>query len=296
MKKLLMIVNPYAGRQAAQSSLFSVIERCDAAGYNVEVHPTRGRAAVIDLVKTRANEFDLIVCCGGDGTLNEVVTGLMATETRPPLGYIPMGTTNDFATTLGIPKMPVEAAERMLKGGDYPFDVGVFNDRYFTYVAAFGAFTEVSYQTPQPLKNVLGHAAYLLEGAKRIPDIKPQRVRIEHDNGVLEDDYIFGSISNSTSVAGLIKLKGNKVSLQDGKFELMLIKNPHDITKLTNIVTSLITQDFDEKSDKYVKFIHTSKAIIDTPYGMTWTTDGEDGGRQTHVEIGIRPLAITLKN
>jgi len=293
MKKLLMIVNPFAGRQLAKSTIFSVIDRCDGAGYNVEVHPTRGRAAVVDLIKTRAHEFDLIICCGGDGTLNEVVTGLMACENRPRLGYIPMGTTNDFATTLNIPKTPVEAIERVLSGRDYAFDVGRFNDRYFTYVAAFGAFTEVSYQTPQPLKNVLGHAAYLFEGARRIPEIKPQRVRIEHDGGIDEDDYIFGSISNSTSVAGLIKLKGNRVSLQDGKFELMLIKNPHDITKLTNIATNLITQDFD---DKYVKFIHTSKVVIDTPYGMTWTTDGEDGGRQTHVEIDICPLAITLKN
>ena len=260
MKKLLMIVNPFAGRQLAKSTIFSVIDCCDAAGYDVEVHPTRGRQAVIELVRKRANEFDLVLCCGGDGTLNEVVTGLMACEKRPHLGYIPMGTTNDFATTLNIPKMPLEAVKRVLKGRDYAFDVGRFNDRYFTYVAAFGAFTEVSYQTPQSLKNVLGHAAYLLEGAKRIPDIKPQRVRIEYDGGILEDDYIFGSISNSTSVAGLIKLKGNRVSLQDGKFELMLIKNPHDITKLTNIASNLITQDFD---DKYVKFIHTSKVVIE---------------------------------
>lgn len=292
MKKLLMIVNPCAGRQGAKSAVFNLIDRCDEAGYDVEVHPTRGHNTASELVKKRGEEFDLILCCGGDGTLNETVTGLMQCEKRPCLGYIPMGTTNDFATTLGIPKYPTEAVERVLSGKDYPFDVGRFNDRFFTYIAAFGAFTEVSYQTPQSLKNSLGHAAYLLEGARRLPEIKPMRVRIEHDGGVAEDDYIFGSISNSTSVAGLIRLKEDRVCLQDGKFELMLIKNPHDITKLTTIATNLIKQEFD---DEYVRFIHTSRAVIDTPSGMTWTLDGEDGGLQTHVEIENCHLAITLK-
>jgi YegS/Rv2252/BmrU family lipid kinase len=291
MKKLLLLVNPFAGRQTGRNAVFDLVDRCDAAGYQVEVHPTRGREDTVRLLSARAGEFDLVLCCGGDGTLNETVSGLMGSAVRPPLGYIPAGTTNDFASTLGIPREPAAACERALYGKAFAFDVGRFNEKFFTYIAAFGAFTEVSYQTPQTMKNTLGHAAYLLEGIRRLPEIRPQRVHITYDGGELEDDYIFGAVSNSTSVAGVLRLSEEKVSLSDGKFEVMLIKNPHDIVALNGIIANLLTQNYD---DRYVSFFHTTRAVIDTPDGMTWTLDGESGGNQTHVEIENCHCAVQL--
>ncbi len=291
MKKLLLLINPSAGRQAGKNALYDLVDRCDGAGYLVEVHPTRSRSAAAKLLKERAGEFDVVLCCGGDGTLNETVTGLMSCEKKPLLAYVPAGTTNDFAATLGIARDPAAACADALAGHPFAFDVGRFNDRYFTYVAAFGAFTEVSYQTPQTLKNALGHTAYILEGIRRLPEIRPRRVRIEYDGGVLTGDYIFGAVSNSTSVAGVLRLKEEKVSLSDGKFEVMLIRNPHDIVQLNGIITNLLTQNYD---DQYVSFFHTTRAVIESPEGMTWTLDGEDGGLQTRVEIENCHQALRL--
>jgi len=291
MKKLLLLINPAAGRQGGKSIAFDLIDRCDAAGYDVEVHPTRGPGRTAAFVRERAGEFDRVFCCGGDGTLNEVVTGLMGCEGRPPLGYIPAGTTNDFASTLGIPRESAAACDRALAGEPFRFDVGRFNERYFTYVAAFGAFTEVSYQTPQPLKNALGHAAYVLEGVRRLGELHPQHVRIAYDGGMLEGDYIFGAVSNSTSVAGMLRLDEERVNLSDGKFEVMLIRNPYDIGQLSGIVANLLARQYDEQ---FVHFFHTTRAVIDTPDGLTWTLDGEDGGRQTHVEIENCHRALEL--
>ena len=291
MKKLLLMINPAAGRQTGKSSAYEIIDRCDAAGYDVEVHPTRSFERTRSLIKERGEEFSAVFCCGGDGTLNQVVSGLMELDNPPPLGYIPAGSTNDFASTLGIPREPAAACERALSGAPQGFDVGRFNSRYFTYVAAFGAFTEVSYQTSQALKNVLGHAAYILEGLRRVTEIRPQHVRISYDGGIAEGDYIFGAVSNSTTVAGLLRINEEKVSLSDGQFEVMLIKNPHDVAQLNGVVQNLLSQQYD---DRYVSFFHTRRAIIDTDEGMTWTLDGEDGGMQTHVEIENLHCAVQL--
>ena len=291
MKKLLLLVNPFAGRQAGKAAAFDLADLCDASGYCVEIHPTRGREETCRLLAERAGEFDLVLCCGGDGTLNETVSGLMCCEKRPPLAYVPAGTTNDFASTLGIPRDWNAACAAALAGTPFAFDVGRFNERYFTYIAAFGAFTEVSYQTPQTLKNALGHTAYILEGLRRLPEIRPRRVRITFDGGTLEDDYIFGAVSNSTSVAGMLRLDKETVSLNDGKFEIVLVKNPHDIVELNGIITSLLAKNYENKN---IRLFHTTHAVIESADGMAWTLDGEDGGVQTRAEIENCHQAIEL--
>lgn len=291
MKKLLLLINPSAGRMTGRHIVFDLVDRADFAGYSVEVRPTRDIDNTKKYLYRNGKNFDLIVCCGGDGTLNATVSGLMRLKEKPNLGYIPSGSTNDFAKTLNLSKDPVTALDSILKGKKYKIDIGSFNDSYFTYIAAFGAFTEISYQTPQNLKNAIGHAAYILNGIKSLPDIKPQRVKITCDAGTFEDDYLYGSISNSTSVAGLVKLDKSKVNLSDGKFELMLIKNPHDILQLGQIIDDLLSQRY---VSPFVKFVSIKEALIETPGGVAWTLDGEDGQVQTRVKISNNHKAITL--
>lgn len=284
MKKLLLLINPSAGRMTGKHVVFDLVDRADFAGYCVEVKPTRDAENIKKYLVKYGEDFDLIICCGGDGTLNATISGLMRLKKKPNLGYIPAGSTNDFAKTLNLSKDPVVAIYNILKGKKYKIDVGSFNDSYFTYIAAFGAFTEISYQTPQNLKNAIGHAAYILNGIKALPDIRPQRVKIICDAGTFEDDYLYGSISNSTSVAGLVKLDEKKVDLSDGKFELMLIKNPHDILQLGQIIDDLLSQKY---ASPFVKFVSIKEAIIETPDGVAWTLDGEDGQVQTRVKIRV---------
>ncbi len=230
-KNLLFILNPNAGKGEIRSKAVRILQLFSSAGYDVLVSPTSRAGEIPEIIQRRANGVDLVVCCGGDGTLNETVTGLMKLDPRPPLGYLPAGTVNDFASSLGISKDLEGAAQAVLSGSPVDVDIGRFGEQYFTYVAAFGAFTEVSYQTPQQSKNVFGRTAYVLEGLKRLTSLKSYQASIEYDSGTCQGDYLFGMISNSSSVGGLKLLDDAQISMNDGMFEVILIQKPDSLTE-----------------------------------------------------------------
>ena len=283
-RKLMLIVNPAAGSGAYKRDFADALLTFSQGGVCATVFFTRGRGDATELARDHARDYDLAACIGGDGTLSEVMAGLMQHQDPPALGYIPMGTANDVATTLGIPKNnTVAAAQRILGGTPRPFDVGGFGENeYFAYIAAFGAFTEVSYATPQDQKKALGHLAYVLQGAMALPKIEACHTRVEYDDGVVEADLVYGSMSNSTSVAGIVKLPEEMVSLGDGMSELVLVKDPGSVLDLAELADSVLSRRFD--SDKLL-ILHTKKArfTFDTP--VPWTRDGEDGG--LHQEITL---------
>ena len=283
-RKLMLIINPVAGRGGYKLNLGEALQLLDKGGFRTSLFFTGQRGDATRFAAEHAGEYDTVACVGGDGTLSEVMAGLMQIQDPPPLGYFPMGTANDVATTLGLPKNDVVgAARRLLSGQPHPFDVGGFGqDGYFAYIAAFGAFTEVSYATPQNQKKVLGHLAYVLQGAMALPKIEACHTRVEYDDGVIEADLVYGSMSNSTSVAGIVKLPEEMVSLGDGMSELVLVKDPGSVLDLAELADSVLSRRFD--SDKLL-ILHTKKAhfTFDTP--VAWTRDGEDGG--SHQEITL---------
>ena len=276
-RKLLLIVNPAAGRGAYKLDFADALHTLGLGGYHTTVCFTASRGDATELARDYASGYDTIACVGGDGTLSEVMAGLIQLPSPPPLGYIPMGTANDVATTLGIPKNDtVNAARRILEGTARPYDVGGFGaDAYFAYIAAFGAFTEVSYATPQNQKKVLGHLAYVLQGAAALPKIEVYPTRVEYDDGVVEANLVYGSMSNSTSVAGIVHLREEMVHLGDGVSELVLVKDPGTVIGLGEIVDSVLSRRFD--SDKLI-ILHTKKAHFTFEKPVAWTRDGEDGG------------------
>ena len=291
-KRLMLIVNPAAGRGAYKNGFADAMHTLDKGGMRTTVFFTAGRGDATTLAAEHAADFDTVACIGGDGTLSEVMAGLMKVENPPPLGYIPMGTANDVATTLGIPKNNAPlAALRILNGTPRPFDVGGFGEsEYFAYIAAFGAFTEVSYATPQSQKKMLGHLAYVLQGAMALPKIEVYPTRVEYDDGVVEANLVYGSMSNSTSVAGIVHLREEMVSLGDGLSELVLVKDPGNVVAFGELVESVLSRRFD--SDKLI-ILHTKKARFTFDKPVTWTRDGEDGG--SHREITLYNYAAPIR-
>lgn len=265
-----------------KQSLLEIIDIFVKENLDVTVYTTQRPQDACDVVAKRMHEFDLLVCSGGDGTLDEVMTGMMACEERKPIGYIPAGSTNDFANSLHIPKVMTEAARDIVRGVPYACDIGSFNNDYFLYIAAFGAFTDVSYQTKQEMKNVLGHMAYILEGTKRIFNLKTYPVRIEHDGGVIEDTFIFGMVTNSKSVGGFKKITGPNVVLDDGVFEVTLVKPPQNVMELNEILASFVKE---EMNSKYIYSFKTKSIKFTSGVMIPWTLDGENGGEHTEVHI-----------
>ena len=284
MKKLMLIVNPSAGRGGYRYYFGEAMKTLADGGFRTELFFTGGPEDATEFARAYAAEFDAVACVGGDGTLSEVIAGLMKIPNPPPIGYIPMGTTNDVASTIGLPKNDtIGAARRIVEGTPHPFDVGGFGkDRYFAYIAAFGAFTEVSYATPQDQKRALGHLAYVLQGAQQLGKIEKLPVRVEYDDGVFEGELVYGSMSNSTSVAGIVRLRDEMVSLGDGMSELVLVQDPGTIDAYGEMITAVLTRSFDSK---YLKVIQTRHArfIFDRP--VAWTRDGEDGGKHRELEL-----------
>lgn len=284
MKKLMLIVNPSAGRGGYRYYFGEAMKTLADGGFRTELFFTGGPEDATEFARAYAAEFDTVACVGGDGTLSEVIGGLMKIPNPPPIGYIPMGTTNDVASTIGLPKNDtIGAARRIVEGTPHPFDVGGFGkDRYFAYIAAFGAFTEVSYATPQDQKRALGHLAYVLQGAQQLGKIEKLPVRVEYDDGVFEGELVYGSMSNSTSVAGIVRLRDEMVSLGDGMSELVLVQDPGTIDAYGEMITAVLTRSFDSK---YLKVIQTRHArfIFDRP--VAWTRDGEDGGKHRELEL-----------
>lgn len=295
MKRLYFICNLHSGKAAISNYLGKIINRFTESNYEVIVHPTQYSGDGIESAKYACqNDFDLIVCSGGDGTLNEVIQGCMLSSNKIPIGYIPNGSTNDFARGIGIPISPMEAIENILNGKPLFCDVGSFNEKYFTYIAAFGAFTEISYQTPQQYKNVLGHAAYILSGIARLPHIKSTRMRIEYDNIVLEDNYLYGMITNSTSVANLLSL--SDVEWDDGLFEVTLIKKPTNLLHFQKIISSLANGLQLESEKQYIDYFRASNIKVTNleDDDVAWTIDGEYGGNKRINKIKNHHKAISF--
>ncbi len=281
-KKLLFIFNPRSGKGQTKNKLYDIIDVFVKAGYEVIVHPTQGPKDASKMTYEMAEEVDMIVCAGGDGTLDEVVTGIMKSGIRVPFGYIPAGSTNDFASSLGIAKDMVKAAKDIVEGRIFPFDVGDFNGGTFVYIAAFGLFTDVSYQTDQTMKNTLGHLAYLMEGTKRIFDVKSYFMSVEANGQIYEGNYLYGMITNSNSVGGFRNLVGNGVEVNDGLFEVTLIKQPKNPLELSEIVTALMTS-FDNTD--LIDSFKAERIVLRALEKVSWTFDGEFGG--THKEVVI---------
>ena len=255
MKRLLFVYNPHAGKGLLKPKVSDIIDIFVKAGYEVTAYPTQAYHDAYRKIREFTDHYDLVVCSGGDGTIDEVVTGMMAREERVPVGYIPTGTTNDFAHSLKIPRDILAAADNAVYGQAFPCDVGQFNDGIFVYIAAFGLFTDVSYQTNQTAKNILGHLAYVLEGTKRLFNIPSYRIKVTHDGEVIEDEFIYGMVTNSRSVGGFRNMVGKNVTFDDGVFEVMLIKMPKNPIELQEIITALLTEQTDGKH-MYLSLIH----------------------------------------
>lgn len=292
MKKLLFIYNPMAGKAQIKNHLADVIDEFARAGFEVTASPTMACGDAEVMAAHVRDEYDLVVVSGGDGTLDEVVTGLKTAGKNIPLGYIPAGSTNDFGTSLKLPKSMAKAARVAVRGRDFICDIGKFNDGYFVYVAAFGLFTSVTYETPQKDKNVLGYAAYVLEGARSLNDIKTYNMRITHDGITDEGEYLVGMVSNSNTVGGMKALTGNHVALDDGLFEVLLVKKPSFIIEINNIVAALLDRNI---SCQYVESFHTTSITFECDSEVAWNLDGEFGGNSKTAEIGIIPKGLTIR-
>ena len=291
MKRLLFIYNPHAGKELLKPKLSDIIDIFVKAGYEVVAYPTQSyRDAYRKVSEYDSDEYDLVVCSGGDGTIDEVVTGMMQRDKRDPIGYIPTGTTNDFANSLHIPKGLLRAADNAVNGTLFPCDVGKFNDDIFVYIAAFGLFTDVSYQTKQEMKNVLGHLAYVLEGTKRLFNVPSYRIKVTHDGETLEDEFIFGMVTNSRSVGGFRNMIGKQVVFDDGLFEVTLIKTPKNPLALQEIVASLLIEQVDTKQMYSFK---TGRITFESLEEIPWTLDGEFGG--AHDEVTVENLNRQLR-
>ena len=290
--KLLFVYNPHSGVGRIKSQLSDILEIMVRAGYEVSVHPTQAVGDAAAVAASRAADYDLIVCCGGDGTLDEAVTGLMKSGCGVPLGYIPSGSTNDFAASLKVAKNMKKAAQIAVSGTEFKCDVGCFGEKNFIYIAAFGLFTDVSYQTKQELKNVLGHVAYILEGAKRIGSHPSYRMRVEYDGGVIEDEFMYGMVTNSLSVGGFKGITGDDVELDDGLFEVMLIRTPRNAVELNEIIAALTK--LRPESDLIYTF-KTEELQISPYQAIPWTLDGEYGGEQTQIRLKNMRRALTIR-
>ena len=282
MKKLLFIYNPNAGTGTLKTKVSDVIDIFVKAGYEVVVYPTQKYKDGYLKTISYEDEYDIVVCSGGDGTLDEVVTGMQHREHKTVIGYIPTGTTNDFANSLHISKDILSAADTAVNGCKYLCDVGKFNKDYFVYIAAFGLFTDVSYETKQSAKNVLGHLAYVLEGTKRIFNIPKYDLKVTYDGNIIEDEFIFGMVTNSRSVGGFKGIVGRDVSFDDGVFEVTLIKCPKNVIELNEIMAALLIEQIDSK---HMYSFRAANIKFESKDEIPWTLDGEYGGRHDEVIV-----------
>lgn len=290
-EKVLFIVNPRSGKGTIKFHLMTIVDQMVKAGMEVTLYTTQAQKDATRCVMEEAGKYDRIICSGGDGTLDEVVTGLLQSGHRIPLGYIPAGSTNDFANSLGIPKQMVKAAKTAISGSTFACDIGDLNGDPFVYVAAFGMFTEVSYKTSQQMKNVLGHVAYILEGAKQLYDIPSYRMRVEHDGQTFCGTFLYGMVTNSVSVGGFKGITGADVKLNDGLFEVTLIAQPHNPVELNEILACL-TNLIDD-SDLIYSF-KTDCLKITCEQAVPWTLDGEFGGEHRELVIRNKKQAVDI--
>ena len=284
-------MNPYAGQRKAAKNLTQIMEVFNRGGYGVTVYMTAGPGDGEKAAREMAAGHDLVVCCGGDGTFNETVTGLLEAGLNVPIGYIPAGSTNDFAASLKLSSNILQAARDVVEGMPVSYDVGRFGDRYFSYVASFGAFTRASYSTPQSIKNALGHTAYLLEGIQELSQIRKEHIRMELDGQVVEDDFLFGAISNSTSVGGILTLDPKQVDMGDGKFEILLVRAPRSLTEISECILAVQSQKY---NCSMITFRSTSQVRVYADQAMPWTLDGEKEEGRSLIEVRNLHHAIRL--
>ena len=290
-KTLLMIVNPRAGRNKSRAPLYDAIAAFSDAGYLVRVRRTAAAGDATRIAAEEGKNYDTVVAVGGDGTLNEVIAGLLQLDEKPYLGYLPQGSTNDFAASLHIPDNPAKAAEAIVRCQPRDLDLGLWNGRSFEYVASFGAFARTSYAASQNIKNAFGHLGYLMEGVKDLDTLRPYHVRITADGEVLDGSYLFGAICNSTSIGGLMKLRDEAVDLNDGKFEMLLIPEPKSVIDLQNLIIALVGQQYDSQG---LVFRHVSHLHIETEEDMPWSLDGEYAASCPVIEISNRRCGLTM--
>ena len=291
MKKMLFIINPFAGVKRANRHLADILLTFTQAGYEVVTHMTLGRGDATAVAREKGRDVDLVVCCGGDGTLNETITGLLSAGADTPIGYIPAGSTNDFAASLKIPTNIPRAAQAIVEGEPVCYDVGKFADRYFSYVASFGAFTKSSYATPQNVKNALGHTAYVLSGITELSQIRNEHIKMEIDGQTVEGDFLFGAICNSTSVGGILTLDPKQVDMGDGLFEILLIRAPENLVEIHECIQALQSQKY---NCAMITFRSAQKVRIFADPQMPWTLDGEKEDGHEVVEVENLHHAIRL--
>ena len=294
-KSMMMLINPAAGRSMNDTNLGAAVGAFAQNGYCPTVFFTTAPGTATPIAAENAANYERLVCLGGDGTLSDTIAGLMQlpAEKRPELGYIPMGTANDVANTLNLPmRQPARAAEKILTGKPLHYDVGEMEGvGYFTYIAAFGAFTEVSYKTDQEMKRTLGHLAYVLSGINALPSIKSYKAKIEHEDGVIEGDFIYGAVSNSLSVAGMVRLNDELVDLSDGKFEVLLVRRPSDAADINSILAGVLNKTYDSPC---LEVVQASRVTFTFEEDVPWTRDGEDGGTHRSLTLLSHPHAVTI--
>lgn len=293
MKKLHLIINPVAGKITIRNYILNILKTFNEAGYEVTISVTLGRGEGLRLAQESAEKnYDLVVCCGGDGTFNEVASGILRSGKKITLGYIPSGSTNDFANSIGLALKPEEAALNIVNGETAHIDVGLINNkRHFCYVASFGAFTNVTYSVPQETKNRLGHLAYVLAGVQDLSEIKARKVDFTIDGKEYKGKYIFGAVANSTSIGGMLKIKKDLVDMSDGLFEVMMIHMPNDLLELSDIINALTFSNFDTP---LIEFFHAGKVDFRLSKSIDWTVDGEkfEGESEIHIENLHNEIAI----
>ena len=294
--KILLIVNPCAGKNKSRASIVDIVERFSFENYEFTVKTTAGRGDATELVKNCIADNDMVVCCGGDGTRNETINGIMQLSRRVPIGYIPTGSTNDLANTIGIPTEVKAAVDLILNGHTNTYDIGLFNNRFFSYVASFGPATKMSYTTPQKLKNLLGHGAYMVNTfvfhlISTLKEVKPVHIRFEYDGGVIDDIFYFAAISNSTSVAGVFKYDANDIKLNDGLFEVILVRNVRSVADTFHMFGKILRRAYDGESLLYFK---TSSVRMTFDEPQDWTLDGEYGGAHKEVRLQVLPRALDI--
>ncbi len=291
MKKLLLLANFYSGKGIIKPNIADMINYYNSKGFEVTVYSSQHQGHITEIIQKTGSQYDNIICCGGDGTLNETINGIMCLDRKPLLGYIPCGSTNDFAKSINIPTIVEDSYKTAVDGKPFLIDVGKINNKYFSYVAGFGLFTNVSYETPQTTKNILGYQAYILTGLKEITNIKTYPIKITYDGGTIEDDIMIGLISNSNSIAGIKMLSGNYADFNDGLFEVLLVKNPSNTSLLKSIVSCLVEKKFD--NDMFYSF-KTNKLTIESVESIKWTVDGEYSGDYTSAQINVCTQAVQI--
>lgn len=291
MKRALFLINPQTAKSALSPHLIDMLDLLEKNGYAIQVHMTQSKGDACRTVSALGDKFSLVICAGGDGTLNETVSGILQTEHKPPIGYIPSGTTNDFAVSWGIPTHPLEAMRTIIQTEPLPMDVCLFGERPYVYVAAFGAFTEASYTTPQPSKQVWGRTAYIVEGIKSLQNLRPWHIRIEHDGGVTEGEYLYGMFSNTRSVGGFPLRVREEISLSDGLMEVILIRNPDNPFENPKMLGAVLAQDI---KSEYITFLHTKHVRFTATESIPWTIDGEFGGEYDSGEMSVLHTPIRM--